>query len=93
MLNVHNCIWLPVHHFMKYTWSESGWINTIETVSPETFCFSGADFSGVVRFGVVTNEQVAGAISLKEDESVYLYRTLNSSLVSGQPITMHKSGL
>ncbi len=45
-------------------------------------CFSGADFRGVVRFGVVTNKQVAEAISLKEDETVYLYRRLNSSLVS-----------
>ncbi|XP_060946978.1 thioredoxin domain-containing protein 11 [Limanda limanda] len=39
------------------------------------------DFRGVVRFGVVTNRQVAEAISLKEDESVYLHRILNSSLV------------
>lgn len=39
------------------------------------------DFRGVVRFGVVTNKQVAGAISLKEDETVYLYRRLNSSLI------------
>lgn len=39
------------------------------------------DFRGVVRFGVVTNRQVAEAISLKEDETVYLYRRLNSSLI------------
>ncbi|XP_070684511.1 thioredoxin domain-containing protein 11 [Pempheris klunzingeri] len=39
------------------------------------------DFRGVVRFGVVTNKQVAEAISLKEDETVYLYRRLNSSLI------------
>ncbi|XP_037327811.2 thioredoxin domain-containing protein 11 [Pungitius pungitius] len=39
------------------------------------------DFRGVVRFGVVTNKQVAEAISVKEDETVYLYRRFNSSLV------------
>ncbi|XP_076585510.1 thioredoxin domain-containing protein 11 [Chaetodon auriga] len=38
------------------------------------------DFRGVVRFGVVTNKQVAEALSL-EDESVYLSRRLNSSLI------------
>ncbi|XP_040892781.1 thioredoxin domain-containing protein 11 [Toxotes jaculatrix] len=38
------------------------------------------DFRGVVRFGVVTNKQVAEAISLKEDETVYLHRRFNSSL-------------
>ena len=50
----------------------------------ETVFLSGADFRGVIRFGVVTNKQVAKAISLKEDESVHLYRRLNSSLVSHQ---------
>lgn len=44
--------------------------------------FYGADFRGVVRFGVVTNKQVAGAISLTEDETVFLHRRFNSSLVS-----------
>ncbi|KAM9315113.1 thioredoxin domain-containing protein 11 [Pholidichthys leucotaenia] len=39
------------------------------------------DFHGVVRFGVVTNKHVAGAISLSEDEDVYLHRRFNSSLV------------
>ncbi|XP_068607178.1 thioredoxin domain-containing protein 11 [Brachionichthys hirsutus] len=39
------------------------------------------DFRGVVRFGVVTNKHVAEAISLREDESVYLHRRFNSSLV------------
>ncbi|KAM9363395.1 thioredoxin domain-containing protein 11 [Symphorus nematophorus] len=39
------------------------------------------DFRGVVRFGVVTNKQVAEAISLEEDETVYLSRRLNSSLI------------
>ncbi|XP_061534694.1 thioredoxin domain-containing protein 11 [Phycodurus eques] len=39
------------------------------------------DFRGVVRFGVVTNRQVAGAISLKDDETVYLHRRFNSSLI------------
>nr|XP_046228113.1 thioredoxin domain-containing protein 11 [Scatophagus argus]XP_046228120.1 thioredoxin domain-containing protein 11 [Scatophagus argus] len=39
------------------------------------------DFRGVVRFGVVTNKKVAEAISLKEDETIYLYRRLNSSLI------------
>ncbi|XP_041790232.1 thioredoxin domain-containing protein 11 [Chelmon rostratus] len=38
------------------------------------------DFRGVVRFGVVTNKQVAEALSL-EDETVYLSRRLNSSLI------------
>ncbi|KAG7222577.1 hypothetical protein INR49_016174 [Caranx melampygus] len=39
------------------------------------------DYPGVVRFGVVTNRQVAEAISLKEDETVYLHRRFNSSLI------------
>ncbi|KAG7486941.1 thioredoxin domain-containing protein 11 [Solea senegalensis] len=39
------------------------------------------DFYGVVRFGVVTNKQVAEAISLNEDETVYLHRRFNSSLI------------
>ncbi|XP_075947712.1 thioredoxin domain-containing protein 11 [Anarhichas minor] len=39
------------------------------------------DFRGVIRFGVVTSKQVAEAISLKEDEAVYLYRRFNSSLI------------
>ncbi|XP_019962331.2 thioredoxin domain-containing protein 11 [Paralichthys olivaceus] len=39
------------------------------------------DFHGVIRFGVVTNKQVAEAISLKEDQSVYLHRRFNSSLI------------
>ncbi|XP_041642260.1 thioredoxin domain-containing protein 11 [Cheilinus undulatus] len=39
------------------------------------------DFRGAIRFGVVTNKQVAEAISLREDETVYLYRRLNSSLI------------
>ncbi|XP_029916228.1 thioredoxin domain-containing protein 11 [Myripristis murdjan] len=39
------------------------------------------DFRGVVRFGVVTNRQVAEAISVKEDETVYLHRRFNSSLI------------
>ncbi|XP_074485843.1 thioredoxin domain-containing protein 11 [Sebastes fasciatus] len=39
------------------------------------------DFRGVVRFGVVTNKQVAEAISIKEDETVYLKRKFNSSLI------------
>lgn len=51
-------------------------------LAPESRCFSGVDFRGVVRFGVVTNRQVAEAISLQEDETVYLHRRFNSSLVS-----------
>lgn len=39
------------------------------------------DFRGVIRFGVVTNKQVAEAISVNEDETVYLYRRFNSSLI------------
>ncbi|XP_061888874.1 thioredoxin domain-containing protein 11 isoform X2 [Entelurus aequoreus] len=39
------------------------------------------DFRGTVRFGVVTNRQVAGAISMKEDESIYLHRRFNASLI------------
>lgn len=46
---------------------------------------SGADFHGVVRFGVVTSKQVAEAISLTDDESVYLHRRFNSSLVRDRP--------
>ncbi|XP_030635780.1 thioredoxin domain-containing protein 11 isoform X3 [Chanos chanos] len=39
------------------------------------------DSQGAVRFGVVTNQEVAQAISLREDESVYLHRRLNHSLL------------
>ncbi|XP_055366517.1 thioredoxin domain-containing protein 11 isoform X2 [Betta splendens] len=39
------------------------------------------DSHGVVRFGVVTSKQVAEAISVKDDETVYLHRTFNSSLI------------
>ncbi|XP_026158464.1 thioredoxin domain-containing protein 11 [Mastacembelus armatus] len=39
------------------------------------------DFRGVVRFGVVTNKQLAELISVKEDETVYLHRRFNSSLI------------
>ncbi|KAG5278335.1 hypothetical protein AALO_G00097840 [Alosa alosa] len=39
------------------------------------------DFQGVVRFGVVTNRRVAEAISVQEDETVYLHRHFNSSLI------------
>ncbi|KTF94890.1 hypothetical protein cypCar_00049568, partial [Cyprinus carpio] len=39
------------------------------------------DQQGEVRFAVVTNQAVAGGVSLREDESVYLHRRLNSSLV------------
>lgn len=46
-----------------------------------SICVSAADFRGVIRFGVVTSQQVAEAISIKEDETVYLHRRLNSSLV------------
>lgn len=46
------------------------------------FYFPGPDFQGVALFGVVTNKQVAEVISLTDDESVYLSRRLNSSLVS-----------
>lgn len=41
----------------------------------------GADHQGAVRFAVVTNQAVAEGVSLTEDESVYLHRRLNSSLV------------
>ncbi|XP_016408457.1 thioredoxin domain-containing protein 11 isoform X2 [Sinocyclocheilus rhinocerous] len=39
------------------------------------------DQQGEVRFAVVTNQAVAEGVSLREDESVYLHRRLNSSLV------------
>ncbi|XP_048051560.1 thioredoxin domain-containing protein 11 isoform X1 [Megalobrama amblycephala] len=39
------------------------------------------DHQGAVRFAVVTNQAVAEGVSLREDESVYLHRRLNSSLV------------
>ncbi|XP_056135995.1 thioredoxin domain-containing protein 11 isoform X2 [Lampris incognitus] len=39
------------------------------------------DFRGVIRFGVVTSSQVAEAISIKDDETVYLHRRFNSSLI------------
>uniref|UniRef100_A0A3P9MS57 Thioredoxin domain containing 11 n=1 Tax=Poecilia reticulata TaxID=8081 RepID=A0A3P9MS57_POERE len=41
----------------------------------------GKDFHGVVRFGVVTSKHVAEAVSLGEDETVYLHRRFNSSLI------------
>ncbi|XP_073697720.1 thioredoxin domain-containing protein 11 isoform X2 [Garra rufa] len=39
------------------------------------------DHQGEVRFAVVTNQAVAEGVSLTEDESVYLHRRLNISLV------------
>ncbi|KAM9792490.1 thioredoxin domain-containing protein 11 [Neosynchiropus ocellatus] len=39
------------------------------------------DFRGVVRFGVVTSQRVAAALSIHQDETVYLHRRLNSSLI------------
>lgn len=54
---------------------------------PAFFCLPGADFHGVALFGVVTNKQVAEVISLTDDESVYLSRRLNSSLVSQTSMT------
>ncbi|XP_032418204.1 thioredoxin domain-containing protein 11 [Xiphophorus hellerii] len=39
------------------------------------------DIHGVVRFGVVTSKHVAEAVSLREDETVYLHRRFNSSLI------------
>ncbi|XP_051994224.1 thioredoxin domain-containing protein 11 isoform X1 [Xyrauchen texanus] len=39
------------------------------------------DHQGAVRFAVVTNQAVAEGVSLREDESVYLHRRLNGSLV------------
>ncbi|XP_029950849.1 thioredoxin domain-containing protein 11 [Salarias fasciatus] len=39
------------------------------------------DFRGAVHFGVVTNRQVAEAIPLRDDETVYLHRRFNSSLI------------
>ncbi|XP_043114082.1 thioredoxin domain-containing protein 11 isoform X3 [Puntigrus tetrazona] len=39
------------------------------------------DQQGEVHFAVVTNQAVAEGVSLREDESVYLHRRLNSSLV------------
>ncbi|KAJ3615289.1 hypothetical protein NHX12_018857 [Muraenolepis orangiensis] len=39
------------------------------------------DFRGATRFGVVTNRQVAEAISIQEDQTVYLHRRFNSSLI------------
>lgn len=62
-------------------WWEKHIVNVC-VFSPPPLCFSGADFRGVIRFGVVTNKQVAEAISVEDDETVYLYRRFNSSLVS-----------
>ncbi|KAL1005126.1 hypothetical protein UPYG_G00054880 [Umbra pygmaea] len=39
------------------------------------------DFRGVVRFGVVTSRQVAEYISIRDDQTVYLHRHFNSSLI------------
>ncbi|XP_062865805.1 thioredoxin domain-containing protein 11 [Trichomycterus rosablanca] len=48
------------------------------------------DSQGTVRFGVVTNRKVAEEISLRRDQTVYLHRRFNSSLVfprAGQNFT------
>ncbi|TRY86182.1 hypothetical protein DNTS_030224 [Danionella cerebrum] len=39
------------------------------------------DPQGMIRFAVVTNEAVAGGVSLAEEGAVYLHRRLNSSLL------------
>ncbi|KAL4624450.1 thioredoxin domain-containing protein 11-like [Arapaima gigas] len=39
------------------------------------------DFQGAMRFGVITSRQVAEAISVQEDETVYIHRHFNTSLV------------
>ncbi|KAJ8364089.1 hypothetical protein SKAU_G00129200 [Synaphobranchus kaupii] len=39
------------------------------------------DYLGSVRFGVITNRHVAEAISLQEDETVYMHRHFNKSLI------------
>ncbi|KAI4876498.1 hypothetical protein NFI96_028172 [Prochilodus magdalenae] len=39
------------------------------------------DSQGAVRFGVVTSQEVADGISVREDETVYLHRRFNTSLV------------
>ncbi|KAJ8246483.1 hypothetical protein GJAV_G00268320 [Gymnothorax javanicus] len=39
------------------------------------------DYGGRVRFGVITNKHVAEAISLQEDETIYLHRHFNKSLI------------
>uniref|UniRef100_A0A8C6SY13 Thioredoxin domain containing 11 n=1 Tax=Neogobius melanostomus TaxID=47308 RepID=A0A8C6SY13_9GOBI len=39
------------------------------------------DFRGAVRFGVVTNRQVAQSIPVQEEGSIYLHRSFNSSLI------------
>uniref|UniRef100_A0A1A8QQY9 Thioredoxin domain containing 11 n=1 Tax=Nothobranchius rachovii TaxID=451742 RepID=A0A1A8QQY9_9TELE len=39
------------------------------------------DFQGVVRFGIVTSRHVAEALSLGEEETIYLHRRFNSSLI------------
>lgn len=39
------------------------------------------DFRGAVRFGVVTNRQVAQSIPVQEEGTIYLHRRFNSSLI------------
>ncbi|KAJ8391840.1 hypothetical protein AAFF_G00084560 [Aldrovandia affinis] len=39
------------------------------------------DYRGDVRFGVITSKQVAEAISVREDETVYMHRHFNTSLI------------
>lgn len=39
------------------------------------------DFRGAVRFGVVTNRQVAQSIPVHEEGTIYLHRRFNSSLI------------
>ncbi|KAJ8001390.1 hypothetical protein DPEC_G00169020 [Dallia pectoralis] len=39
------------------------------------------DFRGAVRFGVVTSRQVAELLSVRDDQTVYLHRHFNTSLI------------
>lgn len=47
------------------------------------FCsLIGSDPQGAVRFAVVTNQEVAAGMWVTEDQSVYLHRHFNTSLVN-----------
>uniref|UniRef100_A0A8C9RHI5 Thioredoxin domain containing 11 n=1 Tax=Scleropages formosus TaxID=113540 RepID=A0A8C9RHI5_SCLFO len=39
------------------------------------------DFQSAIRFGVITSRQVAEAISVREDETIYMHRHFNTSLI------------
>ncbi|XP_039511260.1 thioredoxin domain-containing protein 11 isoform X2 [Pimephales promelas] len=78
-----------LHTFLTHQQGVVGYFQFNSSPQPAgyiSFLFSALhalrrDHQGAVRFAVVTNQAVAEGVSLTEDESVYLHRRLNSSLV------------